>query len=245
MPKSTSSRKYAKKRTFTRNPWTAKRQTKSKAMSKFKAFNTYGVPEAPFPSRLITNCTYAGTKTLSTSLADVAVANAYRLNSIYDPDFTGVGRTVVGWDNLNALYSRYLVVHAKIYVRFFNISSNNTRCGIRLRMNGQNPAAGNSTQDILEKPLTWYRTLSPLTQDPKYFSIDVWPWQLVGLSKDEYLADPTVFGAAMNANPVTSCFADVFLCDEDTDVATVKYDIKIVYTTQFFRRVGQVSSVLV
>lgn len=244
MPSSKYPRKYSKKGTVTRKPWRSGRQSKYTAVSKFKAIRSYGVPEAPFPAKLVTCCTYANTKQLTNALAGVAQANAYRLNSIYDPDFTGLGRTVVGWDSLNALYSRYLVVRAKIYVNFFNPSSNVIRAGIRLRMNGQNPAAGNSIQDILEKPMTFYKVLNPTANLNGKFVLDVYPWQLIGISKEEYMKDPTIFGAAMNDNPSTSCFADVFSVD-DNDNGACNYDIKIVYETIFFRRVGQVSSVLV
>lgn len=44
----------------------------------------------------------------------------FNLNSIYDPDRTGVGHQPLGYDQWNTFYNRYRVLGAKVTVRAFN-----------------------------------------------------------------------------------------------------------------------------
>jgi hypothetical protein len=50
-------------------------------------------------------------------------ANVFRLNSVFDPDFTGVGSSVVAYTQLSALYGRYRVMAAKVFVEYVNVSA--------------------------------------------------------------------------------------------------------------------------
>lgn len=240
-------RKFAKKPVFARNPRATKpwaRRPKT-AMSGFKAINSYGVPEAPFPAKLQTNLVFGQSKKLLQTLAGVAVANTYRINSIYDPDLSGAGRTVVGYSPLNDMYGSYLVTKCKIWIRFFQASFAAIRVGVRLRMNVQNTAVGNSTQDILEKPMTWYKILNVNDKSEEHFNLEVYPWQVLGLSKQEYLDNPERFGASINTSPSVQGYMDVFLIFDDADAAATTYDIKMTFETQLYNRIGQTSSLLV
>lgn len=49
--------------------------------------------------------------------------NVYRGNSIYDPDFTGVGTTVLGHAELSAIYGRYRVTGSRITVTYCSKTS--------------------------------------------------------------------------------------------------------------------------
>lgn len=53
----------------------------------------------------------------------------YRLNSLFDPDFTGTGVQPMGFDQFSALYGRYAVTRAKFDVTFANTTSLPIRVG--------------------------------------------------------------------------------------------------------------------
>lgn len=55
--------------------------------------------------------------------AGSATANVFRFNSVYDPDFTGVGSTAAGYGQLSALYGRYRVLSARVTAEFVNTST--------------------------------------------------------------------------------------------------------------------------
>lgn len=47
----------------------------------------------------------------------------YRGNSVYDPDYTGVGTNAVGYDQLNTLYASFRVMASKIRVDYVTTNS--------------------------------------------------------------------------------------------------------------------------
>lgn len=53
---------------------------------------------------------YVGTFTLSCA-ASTTTSNLFRANSVFDPDFTGVGTTVLGYSQMAAVYTRYRVIN--------------------------------------------------------------------------------------------------------------------------------------
>lgn len=55
---------------------------------------------------------------LSTAAATYRSARAFRGNSVYDPDATGLGVQPYGFDEYSALFSGYIVYASKIKVRF-------------------------------------------------------------------------------------------------------------------------------
>ncbi len=65
---------------------------------------------------------YHTTLSIAPTAGSVA-ANVFRLNSVYDPDYTGTGTTVVGWTQLNGMYNRHRVLHATVRATFVNNSA--------------------------------------------------------------------------------------------------------------------------
>lgn len=53
----------------------------------------------------------------------VSVAQTFRVNSLYDPDYTGIGDQPVGFDELSAFYSKYRVRACKIKFSIWNYYS--------------------------------------------------------------------------------------------------------------------------
>jgi hypothetical protein len=59
----------------------------------------------------------------SETTANLATVNSYRLNSIYDPDYTGAGHQPLGFDQYAALYGKYLVIGARWHVQYYHTGS--------------------------------------------------------------------------------------------------------------------------
>jgi len=243
--------KYAKKpmakkspvqRFQTRNPQSKGGKTRNfnRELSIFRAGQAYGIPEAPFPARLWTKCTFAQPNVLSSSVASVAGGRSYRLNSIYDPDFQLGGRTVLGWDRLNSMYDRYVVHKATIYVTFSNPAFAGTLVGVRLRVGTNFPANGNSRQELLERPMTYLKVISPDDKATAFFKMEINPWELAGQNRTEYLDQAD---AAMNANPTQVSYADIFVL-HNQEAPVVDCDVKIVYDTMLYNRKEQFSTVI-
>lgn len=79
------------------------------------------------------------------SVADVPQATIYRLNSMYDPDVSGIGSQPAGFSQLmgvdygSGLYNQYLVSSSKASVRFTNKSDQPIRVGLAHRRSSSIP----------------------------------------------------------------------------------------------------------
>lgn len=78
-----------------------------------------------FPDRMRGTVVYSTSGTLITP-ASLLTANVYRLNSIYDPDYTGTGTTVRGYTQMNALYAKYRVFSATVVITAWPASTSTT-----------------------------------------------------------------------------------------------------------------------
>lgn len=72
---------------------------------------------------------YTGTMVYATSASITLPASAvgstvFRLNSVYDPDFSGVGTTTQMYTQASAIYGRYRVMHAQVELEYLNAGGN-------------------------------------------------------------------------------------------------------------------------
>lgn len=70
-----------------------------------------------FPDRLRTKVQYCDVVQMTASAGNPAVYQ-FRMNGIYDPDYTGTGHQPQWTDQLFAVYNRYVVNNARIIVTF-------------------------------------------------------------------------------------------------------------------------------
>jgi len=82
---------------------------------------TANVRSSPLPPRHRTTLGWTDQFTLDVSTADTIDNTVFRLNSCYDPDYTGAGTQPIGFDELSGLYLRYRVVGCR--VKLMTISS--------------------------------------------------------------------------------------------------------------------------
>ncbi len=92
-----------------RNPRKAKRRD---AVAKIR-----GMPQVRtiFPDRLTGWMPYSDQFNFAVVDNSIA-ANVFRLNSIFDPDYSGTGRSVGGYAQASALYGKYRVMTAKVTI---------------------------------------------------------------------------------------------------------------------------------
>jgi hypothetical protein len=75
---------------------------------------------------------YPGNTLLSEAAPMVGFAWTYRLNSLFDPDFTSTGAQPLGYDQFSALYGRYAVLRSRFNCTFTNATSLPARVGFYL-----------------------------------------------------------------------------------------------------------------
>lgn len=93
------------------------------------------------PATMSTKLAYEQTFSLNAaSLADITYG--FRLNSLYDPDYSGTGVQPAGLDQWANFYARYSVTSAKITVTFMNYDTQPKNCSVCCTMD---PTTANLT----------------------------------------------------------------------------------------------------
>ncbi len=191
------------------------------------AYTAFGKPnQAPLAQRLRTTLKYSETvQRTGTFVYDYV----WRLNSIFDPNLTGVGHQPKGFDQLAALYQRYRVYHAKYDVIMYNTTSAIPAHFIIVPTNSSSTYTDAS--DAIEAPMSEH-TLTTIYQMGRLRgSIDL--ATLNGKSHAAYAADDTT-QALVSTNPTETL--NLHVVSEATDGSTtlvVYYIVEIYYDVEF------------
>lgn len=182
----------------------------------------------PIPNRYICKMKYAESITTNAS-----GQFQFRLNSLFDPNSTGVGHQPYGFDNLALLYNRYRVVS----------------CGWRIQ--APSSTAGSPfvvgclpSNDVLvtwsdfgqmaENPRTKYVTNNPGAPVATLTGKSYLP-RLMGRSRAQYMADDN-YQAIVTTNPAENAILYLATFSATTGVAIPAIAINVVleYTVEFF-----------
>lgn len=228
---------------------TGKRYAKRKAIRPqkpiFRQGKAYGVKPQPFPTRLHTRVVFSDVRYTSITSASTGLSDqyVYRLNSIWDPDQTGLGTTVKGWSALNAIYNKYIVKGAKVEVSFDDPTADGSVAFVSLSQ--RTGLAGITYKEILDVPTTYTSALNNSGSQRKKFKLYVTPWSQIGISKMEYLTNSDLYAAQMSANPSKEIILRCGSVANNTGISTnvtMTMSLKITYYVMFYERNGLASS---
>lgn len=183
----------------------------------------------PIPARFITKSKYAEALTISTAGMGTY---RWRLNSLFDPNFSGVGHRPHGVAELANLYNRYRVISCHYIVSA--ISDNyNIQCAV-LPANDTASFVG-TVSEARENPRAKYITQNP-GGNLKVMKGTVYIPSLVGRSKAQYMADDR-YQSVFTANPSEDAYLNVFVQGLNDDLTTnvaATINIMLVYTYEAF-----------
>jgi len=134
-------------------------------------------------------------------------ASAFRMDSIYDPDYSNVGKSksVEGYSLLYTLYKEYKVIGFTAKVTFMNTTSNPIVCYIGFA----DSTTWATDFDVSKKPSDIYSrqgikriilTGNTGSKNMGTLTYKCHPGEPVGISKKAWLADLST-GSAFNSNP--------------------------------------------
>lgn len=156
--------------------------------------------------------------------------HTFRLNSVFDPDFSLGGHQPRGFDQFAAIYKYFRVrkVEAHIHVRqraahgieTFLIANNATTTLAATAVLGE-------YQDAIRMGIT-SSNVRPLEKKVTY-----WPHKVLGMTMAEYMANEDT-GALVTANPVIDCCLHVVTNQVDAaTVLDIEEDIILYYHVSF------------
>ncbi len=175
---------------------------------------------------------YHQTGVLTEAAAGAGAFNTFRLNSIYDPDYTGVGTSAVGYSARALFFGRYKVLRARFSVRFMGSTGGNAIVGVMF--------GGNTT--LAANPLLWAvepNSHSKLLQGStgtthaiRQFDTTVDMHKVLGITKKQFELDLD-YQSAFGSNPQLQAYATIWIYGQSAAAQSVVYDVRVSFDTQF------------
>jgi len=160
-------------------------------------------------------------------LTAVSPVQQFNLNSIYDPDRTGVGHQPHGFDTLSSIYNRY-----RVFATHWVI---NTTCSSTTRVatiaTNLTPSP-NSLSDICERPRSQWVIQQP-NGNTQYLKGKVSIPSLFGRPKSAYIADDD-YQAVVTASPNELALLSVYGKALDDNPVDINGVITMTYYVEFF-----------
>ncbi len=171
---------------------------------------------------------YVGQGILTEAAAATGTHYTWRLNSLFDPDFTGVGSTAMGWTQLSGAYGLFRVIGARVIIHFYNNATGQSTVGLLPGLNSTYTsdylrweAEPNAVSTMLQGNTGGAHSLA--TFDRTY---DL-P-KLCGVSRQQYMTDFD-FAHTTTANPVRNVFVSPYMRGMSAAAQSVGYVIRIIY----------------
>lgn len=193
-----------------------------------------------FPDRLTTNLIFSDSIILDPSLTTITPFVPFRLNSLWDP-FEGLGGgQPTYFDQLAAVYSRYIVNGAKITVSFSRQTSNGSTAGIGPYI------CGIQCSDLSSIPSNDASVLASAPNTTARFVNDQDGTVMVTATfsrKQTYPSLDDACQARTNANPAVAWLAKVFASPQGDDVEQKIHALVMIEYNATFSDIVQVVDV--
>lgn len=192
-------------------------------------------PGRIMPGRLRTKLIFQRRINLSVT-AGVPTGNQFMLNSLYDPDQTGVGNQPMGFDEFATLYQRYRVLGAKVILRTTAIYGPNAANTLEIGMapSTETLALTMDPQQLGAQPGGVFKVAYAAGSNKdsiisRYYDIA----KTIGISKLSYNADLN-YGALTNANPANPLYLNVGVQTTDENSSSTVYSyVQINFYVEF------------
>jgi hypothetical protein len=188
----------------------------------------FSITRSIFPQRMRGIAKYA-TSFVANPSAGTFGDYPFRLNSIFDPDYSGVGTTVSAYTPMNALYNYYRVHNWKAKIVFTNTSTTPlTVCVYASKA----VATASSFVVAISQPISWYAALDPvggISHVTKTFQGSC--AQVMGLTPETYAAASEVW-AATTANPAQSPYLHIVINNQTASGATSTFFLELEFDVE-------------
>lgn len=216
---------------YAKSKFSTKRRTVVKPTKRVKYVKKYPkkwvIPRNPFPLKTIAKLRYCETVRLDATTGSSA-SYLFRANSIFDPNFTGVGHQPYGRDTYESIYNHYRVLKSRISCTFLSNGSSSTGhlvCGVAVK-DDSTVELGFDT--IRESKGAHYKMLADSTQKATVTN---------GYnSKKAFPNNVSDLNSIMGTNPSEIVFFQIFTTSANNtiDPSSVDVVVTIDYTCMFW-----------
>jgi hypothetical protein len=176
----------------------------------------------------------------STLSASFGTEQSFRLNSLYDPDFTGTGHQPYAYDQITPFYTRYLVDEVDIKLTFSDPQGDGVYVACFIK-NFNDPATltGASISQANERPTVWIKPLNNTGGQVAVFQKRVKIHELMGITAQQYSGAWPATAASTGSNPSHVSYLSFAVADANASSPslTCKCTIELKYHSTFWDRV--------
>lgn len=183
---------------------------------------------APVAKKHIVRLKYADVFGFTVSAGSTSV-QAMNLNSLFDPDRTGVGHQPYGFDQLAALFAHYRVFRTKWHIEFAG-SSDRLHATV-IPVNAL--PVTTSYSNLMEQPLAINKALSFDGGFPIKFKGSISLPKLTGASSVQYKTDDR-YSAAVGASPTELMTLYIQLYNPTAAGVTTSCSVVMVFYSEFY-----------
>lgn len=229
-----NSKKYSKKtrRTF--------RKKKSTALTRATNRGTMVYRGQPgIADRALLKLRYRDNYTLSSSTVPF-VQRAWRLNSIYDPDFTGSGHQPLCYDQWQVFYKNYRVYKTDIIYSIVNETQRAVQMGFVIQPDDSGVSGDDAS---FEQPHVFTKILGGQEgQNRSVIKRTIHHPRIIGQTSIQYRSNENTY-AAFGTNPNTNVFGILFCQAVDgASLPDVSVTVQMIFHVELFGRKDQALS---
>lgn len=187
---------------------------------------------SPIPDRFFTKLHY--TELITLSYTGTLKTYQFKMNDIYDPNYTGTGHQPMGHDQFALLYSKYRVYGCRYNVIWSN--TNATYQGEGLVQLRPNSTLSATFEDAMEDSYRQYRVLPCEGSEVKTINGYASVAKLYGVKKSE-VAIGDNFAANIGASPNVGIYMNLYVQNQDVATAlTVVARVNFTFFVEFYER---------
>lgn len=155
----------------------------------------------------------------------------FRANSVYDPDFSGVGHQAIGFDQWSLFYGEFVVIGSKISVLYNKVGNDGVNQIVGISLNNDSTTIGTDYTTMIERGQCKWKLMQPTNNGQndhkirKGFSAKKW------FNIKDIKDNTPRIGHDASGNPVQSAFFTVFAnaLDQASDPSVANYLVTIDY----------------
>lgn len=171
---------------------------------------------------------YCSSFTLSEATAGTGNVYGYRLNSLYDPDFSSTGTSAMGYSAYSSLYSLFRVTRVRAVIRATSTTTGVTTVGF---VPGVNSTVTNNFLWLIGQPYSQSADLSGNVggeHSSKEWNTVIDLPLVAGVTRQQYLTDMD-FAHGTGSNPARSLYLWCFIHGYSGSIQTVAFTVRLIF----------------
>ncbi len=183
---------------------------------------------------------YVGSGTITEPSAGTGAIYQFRLNSVYDPDYTSTGTTAQGFYHYTGFYQQFRVLRVRAITRFWN--GNNNFCTVGVIPSGNSTVSSNFPL-LQNQPYAKSKNLMGNTggQHASHeFDEVIDMAKVYGISKREF-ADSD-FTHIDGSNPVKTVYYTLFLSGASATVTSVGFTARLIFEVEVSKPLANITN---